>query len=132
MARWAVLPYSLGLGALLGRRVMILTTTGRVSGKPRRTPLWYLREGDTVYCFSGWGASSDWYKNLGACPHGVVRIGRRRWETQGSPVNETSRREELLKRLQEKYGRRTVRMFYHMDRLSLVAFPLDGKMRPDG
>jgi len=115
----------LGLGFLLARKVMILTTKGRVTGKERRTPLWYVREGDAIYCLCGWGASSDWLKNLEADPHVIVQVGRERWETTKKLIQEPQEMERVLSTMQEKYGRRTVHLFYHMDRLVLVAFPLD-------
>ena len=122
-AKWAGLAYALGLGFLLARKVMVLTTMGRVTGKKLRTPLWYVRDGDTVYCLSSWGSSSDWLKNLRANSEVTLQIGWRRWNTraatQGMPEIG-----ELLPRFQRKYGRRTVKLLYHLDRLVPVAFPL--------
>ena len=49
-------------------RIMVLTTTGRKSGQPRQTPVNYaLIDGD-IYCTAGFGAVSDWYRNLMANP----------------------------------------------------------------
>ena len=125
LAKWAVLPYKLGLGALLGREVMILTTRGRITGRARKTPLWYARDGGVVYCFSGWGSSSDWLKNLKADASALVRIGHRSWETRAVLVEEFQKRDAILQTFLKKHGR-LVRVFYHMDRLVLVAFPLEG------
>jgi deazaflavin-dependent oxidoreductase (nitroreductase family) len=125
MAKWALLPYRLGLGFLLARQVMILTTRGRATGRLRKTPLWYVRDGGAVYCFSGWGASSDWWRNLKAEPSALAQIGKRRWRTGGVFVREHHDLERVLGRFREKYGR-LVPVFYHLDRLDLVYFPLDG------
>ena len=124
LAKWALMPYRLGLGILLGKKVMLLTTTGRVTGRERRTPLWYLRQGDIVYSLSGWGSSSDWFQNLKMDPDARIQIGRKSWETRGMLIQGTLETEKTLKLFLEKYGRRTVGMFYHLDRLCLVAFPL--------
>jgi deazaflavin-dependent oxidoreductase (nitroreductase family) len=124
LAKWAVLPYRSGLGFLLARQVMILTTRGRKTGKARRTPLWYIREEDTIYCLSGWGSSSDWLKNLRADPYVTIQIGGEEWETEGKLREEPQEKGRVLRTMQEKYGRRTVGLFYHLDRLVLVAFPL--------
>ena len=120
--------YALGLGFLLAHKVMILTTTGRATGRRLRTPLWYVREGDTICCLSGWGSSSDWLKNLQAHPEVVVQIGRRRWETRAATQG-TPEIGDLLLRFQRKYGRRTVKLFYHLDRLVPVGFQIG---TPDG
>ena len=108
LAKWAALPYRFG----------------RVTGRARKTPLWYVREGDTIFCMSGWGPSSDWWKNLESCPRVVVRVGGRRWETCGKILREPAEVERVLSLFQKKYRRRTVATFYHMDWLSLAAFRL--------
>ena len=40
--------YALGLGPLLGRFVLLLTTYGRKSGRPRVTPLVFEQQGETI------------------------------------------------------------------------------------
>ena len=37
-----ILYYKLGLGEMLGKRFLLLTTTGRKTGKPHNTPLEYV------------------------------------------------------------------------------------------
>ncbi len=123
LAKWGLLPYRMGLGFLIAKQVLILTTRGRVSAKERRTPLWYVSDGDAIYCLSGWGASSDWWKNLEADPKAHLQIGRRRWKLRGEVVPEPQEVERILSRFQKKYGHRTVSLFYHLDRLVLVTFP---------
>lgn len=123
-ARWALLAYKLGLGRLLKNQVLVLTTVGRVTGRPRNTPLWHVREGETVFCIAGWGSSSDWVKNLERNPKVTIQIGHRRWDTAGQVVSIPQERERVLSILVRKYGRRMVGMIYHLDRLVLVSFSL--------
>ena len=132
MARWALLLYRLGIGTLISRKVMLLTTVGRVSGRSRTMPTWYIIEDDTLFCFSGWGASSDWIKNLKANPQVGVTIGRHRFNAEGSLVGSPTEQARVLGLFQDKYGRRTVRLFYHLDLLVLVAFPLGKLMTDEG
>lgn len=66
---------------LRGAPVLLLITTGRKSGKPRTSPLLYLKEGDTyVIVASKGGMSHDplWFKNLEANPEVEIEIGTRR------------------------------------------------------
>jgi deazaflavin-dependent oxidoreductase (nitroreductase family) len=66
------------LGRLAGMPVLLLTTTGRRSGKARTTPLTFFREGaDLVVIASNGGADRppDWSLNLQDDPHAVVQIG---------------------------------------------------------
>ncbi|MBX5485073.1 MAG: nitroreductase/quinone reductase family protein [Mycolicibacterium hassiacum] len=52
----------------------LLETTGRVSGKPRRTPLDGRREGNTFWFVSEFGEKSDYVKNIKADPRVRVRL----------------------------------------------------------
>ena len=129
LAKWALVAYRLGLGPLLARKVLVLTTTGRASGSKRWTPLWYVREGDTFFCFSGWGGSSDWLKNVRAHPEVRLRAGSRGWRSRGRLVEDPEEVDRVSGMFAGKYGRRTVHLFYHLDRLVLVAFPVGGDGR---
>ena len=131
LAKWPLLPYRLGLGFLIARQVLVLTTRGRVTAKERRTPLWYVNDGDNIYCLSGWGASSDWWKNLEASPKALLQIGMRRCERPGEVITEPQKVERILSEFQKKYGRRTVSLFYHLDRLVLVIFSKTSQVQDD-
>ena len=59
--------------------VLLLTTTGRRSGKPRTAPLFYLEDGDRlVVVASNVGQDDDpgWWYNLQTNPAATVQIGR--------------------------------------------------------
>jgi deazaflavin-dependent oxidoreductase (nitroreductase family) len=76
-----ILQYKLGMGWVIGKYVLLLTTTGRKSGKPRHTPLEYLydKENDKYRVAAGWGGKTDWYRNLRKDPHVFVQVGRRKF-----------------------------------------------------
>jgi deazaflavin-dependent oxidoreductase (nitroreductase family) len=66
------------LSKLAGMPVLLLTTTGRRSGRARTTPLTFFRDGrDLVVVASNGGAdrAPDWSVNLQQDPHAVVQIG---------------------------------------------------------
>ena len=69
--------YALGLGPLIGRFVLLLTTYGRKSGRPRVTPLVFEQQGETILVASARGAAADWIHNIQANPQVRVRGGRR-------------------------------------------------------
>lgn len=65
--------WRLGLGPFFTRpelsgRIMVITHTGRKSGLKRRTPVNYALLDGEVYCIAGFGARTDWYRNLLANP----------------------------------------------------------------
>ena len=86
--KFPVLYYKLGLGWMLGKRFLLLTTTGRKSGRPRRTPLEYVYnpQEDTYRVAPGWGGNTDWYKNVRHNPHVTVQVGRRKFEAVAEPA----------------------------------------------
>jgi hypothetical protein len=51
--------YALGLGRLMGRLVLLLTTTGRKSGKPRVVPLQYEEIDGKICVGSSRGLKAD-------------------------------------------------------------------------
>jgi len=60
-----------------GTTTLLLTTTGRKSGKQYTTPLIYTFDGDDPVVVASQGGSPDnpdWYKNLVANPHVDVQI----------------------------------------------------------
>ena len=71
------------IGGRLGRiRMVLLTTTGRRSGRQRTTPLLSVPDGDRVILVASNGGASrhpDWYLNLTADPDVEIQWdGRRR------------------------------------------------------
>jgi deazaflavin-dependent oxidoreductase (nitroreductase family) len=61
----------------LGRRVLLITTTGRKSGLPRTTPLVYMpyRDGAIIYPSNGGKETPPaWWLNLQANPVATIQI----------------------------------------------------------
>ncbi len=71
--------YGIGLGGWYGRIALLLTTRGRISGKPRITPLQYEQVNGTYVVASVRGVAADWYRNLLAEPRVEVRVRRSRF-----------------------------------------------------
>jgi F420H(2)-dependent quinone reductase len=75
-------------GGRLGKRLvandmLLLTTTGRITGRPHTVPLLFLRDGDTLVVFASWGGRDvhpEWYLNLSSRPEVEVELagGERR------------------------------------------------------
>jgi deazaflavin-dependent oxidoreductase (nitroreductase family) len=71
--------YALGLGPIVGRIILLLTTTGRRSGLKRVTPLQYEKIGEDYYVGSARGVRSDWVRNIQACQQVEVRVGSKQF-----------------------------------------------------
>ena len=69
-------------GGRIGRRLvnndmLLLTTTGRTTGKTHTVPLLYLRDGDDFVVIASWGGRDnhpEWYLNLLANPAATTQI----------------------------------------------------------
>jgi deazaflavin-dependent oxidoreductase (nitroreductase family) len=70
-------------------RLVLLTTTGRRSGRPRTTPMMFHRDGDRILVIaSAAGAPNHphWYLNLVANPSVTVEIGDDRYQARATPA----------------------------------------------
>lgn len=69
-------------GPMAGLPVLLLTTTGRRSGKSHVTPLGFATDGDRlIVAAANGGAASDphWFRNLVTAPEVVVELGAERF-----------------------------------------------------
>jgi deazaflavin-dependent oxidoreductase (nitroreductase family) len=80
--------YNLGLAPLLGRLILLLTTTGRKSGLPRVTPLQYELIDGQFYIGSARGTKADWFRNILADPHVRVRLKSREFAGIAEPITD--------------------------------------------
>jgi len=72
-------------------KILLLTTLGRISGKERTTPVFYLRDGDRLVVCNvnpGFERTNPWVLNLRAHPVARVQIGQDIAEYQAREVNE--------------------------------------------
>ena len=88
--------YALGLGPLMGNVVLLLTTTGRKSHRPRVTPLQYEEIDGRVYLGSALGKKADWFRNIRANPRVEVRLKSRRFSGLAETVTDTKRITDFL------------------------------------
>ena len=88
-------------GGRIGRRLvhndmLLLTTSGRRSGRRHTVPLLYLPDGADVIVVASWGGrdyAPDWYHNLTADPQVAVRVDGMSWPGIAQAMPEPERRE---------------------------------------
>ena len=81
-----------------GRDLLLLTTTGRKSGREHTTPMVYTRDGDRLLVYASKGGAPthpDWYLNLVANPHVVVEVGAERYDATAEPLEGAERDREF-------------------------------------
>ncbi|MFI6291998.1 nitroreductase family deazaflavin-dependent oxidoreductase [Nonomuraea sp. NPDC050790] len=65
-----------GLGWMVPHRMMLLTHTGRSSGRARQAVIEVVaREAGSVVAASGFGKGADWYRNVLKTPEVTIQIG---------------------------------------------------------
>ncbi len=66
--------WRMGLSAILGPAMLVLTTWGRKTHLPRHTMLSYTPLPGCIYVGAGWGERCDWYQNLMVNPNVTVQV----------------------------------------------------------
>lgn len=72
-----------------GRDLLLLTTTGRKSGRKHTTPMVFTRDGDRLLVYAskaGAPEHPDWYLNLVADPAVTVEVGAERYRATAAPL----------------------------------------------
>lgn len=72
--------YRLHLGWLLGTRFLLLTHTGRKSGRIHQTVIEVVKHdqaSNSFFVVSGWGQQADWYQNIHKNPDVAIQSGGR-------------------------------------------------------
>ena len=94
------------VGGRLGRLpVLLLTTTGRKSGRPRTQPLVYTQTGDGYAVIASKGGAAQhplWYLNLREDPSATVTVGRETRKVRARDA-EGDERERLWRTLADLY-----------------------------
>jgi deazaflavin-dependent oxidoreductase (nitroreductase family) len=99
--------YRMHLGGLFGDRFLLLTHTGRKTGRLHQTVVEVVqhdRISETFYVASGWGEKSSWYKNIMAHPQVTIQVRNREYSAmaervspeQGAQIIQTYAREHPL------------------------------------
>jgi len=95
------------IGGRVGRApVLLLTTTGRKSGRKRTAPVLYLRDGERMVVINtnaGNAKVPAWSLNLSADPNAEIEVGNRRVPVVAR-VAEGEERDELWRRHIDQYS----------------------------
>jgi deazaflavin-dependent oxidoreductase (nitroreductase family) len=88
------------------------TVTGRTSGREISIPVWFVRDGETLYLVPVNGSDSDWYKNLLKTPRIRLAAETAQLEATVTPTSDTAKVERVLDKFRAKYGARDVQAYY--------------------
>jgi deazaflavin-dependent oxidoreductase (nitroreductase family) len=110
--------HKIGFGGwerLIGAQWMLITTTGRKSGKPRDTMvdvMDYDAATDTYFIEAAYGSRADWVKNIEANPRFHAQVGRRKFYARLEPLSSENAGELMVKfyRAKPAYTRSAMKM----------------------
>lgn len=92
-------------GSWEGRDLLLLTTTGRKSGRAHTTPMVYTRDDDRLLVYASKGGAPthpDWYLNLAADPHVVVEVDAERYDAIATPLEGEERDREFASQAERR------------------------------
>ena len=101
--RFMVLMFRLGLGQWLQfwprvtGQILVLAHTGRKTGLTRRTPLNFAFVDGDLYVLAGFGAISDWYRNIKAEPQVEVWLPDGWWKAVAEEASDHPERLRILR-----------------------------------
>jgi deazaflavin-dependent oxidoreductase (nitroreductase family) len=98
--------------ALETTREVRLTVTGRRTGREISHPVWFAREGDTLYLVPVRGTDTDWYRNVLKTPTVHLAARGARLTATATPISEAARVEHVLELFRARYGAGDVAAYY--------------------
>lgn len=103
--RFMVWMWKLGWGRLINiwpaviGRIMVIKHRGRKSGKEYLTPVNYAPVNGEIYCTAGFGAISDWYRNMQANPQVELWLPEGKHKARAEDISEAPNRLFLLRQV---------------------------------
>jgi deazaflavin-dependent oxidoreductase (nitroreductase family) len=88
--------------ALEGTREVELTAVGRKSGQETSRPVWFDRQGDTLYLVPVTGSDSQWYKNVLSHPTVRLAAGGAQYIAPATPITDPTRAAEVVQRFRAR------------------------------
>ncbi len=102
-------------------RQIKLSVVGRKSGKTISIPVWFVREGDTLYLLPVRGTETQWYRNMLHNPS--IRIEARGAESEFRirPINKSAAVKSVIEKFREKYGAKDMKKYYSKFDVAVIA-----------
>lgn len=109
--------------ALASDRVIDITTTGRVSGQPRRIEMWFHNLDGQIY-ITGLPGPRDWYANMEAEPRFIFHLKESATAdlpARARPIVDPEERRPILERILTNLGRPASTLEAWLEQSPLVA-----------
>jgi len=97
-----------GLMGSLADEIMVITVSGRKTGRQYSTPIGYLRDGETIIALS---RGSNWLKNAVATGQAQVEIKKQKIKVRVEAVKDQVGRERIFELYKRERARNFSRLF---------------------
>lgn len=81
-----------------------ITVIGRKTGREYSTPVWFVRDGRTVFLLPGGGSRSNWYRNVLKIKRIKISSGKVSLDLAAKSVTDSSRISSIVDKFRSKYG----------------------------
>ena len=89
-----------------------ITVTGRKSGGEFSTPVWFVREGKTVFLLPVRGSKNQWYKNVLKSRRIKISSGKVLLDLAAKPVSDSKKVSLVADKFRKKHGASDVKKYY--------------------
>ena len=89
-----------------------LTVTGRISGRKTSRPVWFVRDGATLYLLPVTGSDSAWYKN--ALKNATITLAAKgaKLTAKARPLTDAATVGDIVEKFRANYGAGEVKKYY--------------------
>jgi hypothetical protein len=91
---------------------LLITVTGRMSGREFSAPVWFVREGKTIFLMPVRGSKNQWYKNILKSRRIKISSGKVSIEISAKPINDLKRVGSVADKFRKKHGASDVKKYY--------------------
>src|SRR2546428_5461698 len=112
LEEWASMDNSEIQKALDSSVELQITVTGRRSGREFSTPVWFVREGKTVFLMPVRGSKNQWYKNVLKSRRIKISSGKVSLGLSAKPIDDLKRVACVADKFRKKHGVADVKKYY--------------------
>jgi deazaflavin-dependent oxidoreductase (nitroreductase family) len=94
-----------------GDELLVITTTGRKSGRQYTTPIGYLRDGETIIALTHAATPSNWYRNALSSGEALLEIKGQPLKVRVAAVTDQIERERIFELYKQARAKNFQRYF---------------------
>lgn len=89
-----------------------ITVTGRKTGRQHSTPVWFVREGKTIFLMPTNGSKNQWYKNVQKSKKIKISSGKVSLDLAVKPITDSKKVASVVEKFRKKHGAGDVKKYY--------------------